>query len=70
MAETVPTWGYCADGEAKIFDLAPGESLPSGWADTPAARPNPPEAPKADDEAPVKRGPGRPRKVTENGDQE
>lgn len=31
----VPTWGYKA-GEARIFDLEAGESLPSGWVDSPA----------------------------------
>lgn len=31
----IPTWGY-KDGEGKIFQLSPGESLPAGWADSPA----------------------------------
>jgi hypothetical protein len=31
----VPTWGYRGD-EARIFELAPGESLPEGWVDSPA----------------------------------
>lgn len=35
MAETViRTWGYSASG-AKVFELAPGEALPSGWVDNP-----------------------------------
>lgn len=34
---TIPTWGYASGGDAKIFDLEPGEALPDGWADTPAA---------------------------------
>lgn len=33
--KTIPTWGYKAD-EARIFDLGEGESLPSGWVDSPA----------------------------------
>ena len=32
-----PTWGYSASGNAKIFDLEDGESLPSGGADSPGA---------------------------------
>ena len=47
-ADTVPTWGYRGD-EAKIFDLKPGESLPDGWADSPA----PHAAPDADLPPPV-----------------
>lgn len=34
---TIPTWGYASSGDARIFDLEPGEALPDGWADTPAA---------------------------------
>lgn len=33
--KVVPTWGYRA-GEAEIFQLAEGESLPAGWEDSPA----------------------------------
>jgi multidrug resistance efflux pump len=33
--ETIPTWGYKADGSAKIFDLAPGAALPEGWSVSP-----------------------------------
>jgi septal ring factor EnvC (AmiA/AmiB activator) len=33
----VPTWGYHAVEPARIFHLKPGEKLPEGWADTPAA---------------------------------
>ena len=33
---TVPTWGYRASGEAKIFDLVPGERLPESWEASPA----------------------------------
>lgn len=34
---TSPTWGYHKTKSPKIFDLKDGESLPKGWADTPAA---------------------------------
>jgi hypothetical protein len=33
--KVIPTWGYRA-GEAEIFQLAEGESLPAGWEDSPA----------------------------------
>lgn len=33
--KTIPTWGYTA-GDARIFDLKEGESLPDGWVDSPA----------------------------------
>ncbi|MEN3208642.1 hypothetical protein PUR23_01170 [Methylorubrum populi] len=33
--ETIPTWGYKADGSAKIFDLAPSAALPEGWSASP-----------------------------------
>jgi len=33
----LPTWGYHADGSSKIFQLKPGEALPTGWADSPAS---------------------------------
>jgi len=36
------TWGY-RRGEAKVFDLGEGETLPAGWSDHP---------PKADDMPP------------------
>lgn len=36
MSTTNPTWGYRPNGEAQIFDLAPGEGLPDGWHDSPA----------------------------------
>jgi hypothetical protein len=29
----LPTWGY-RSGKARVFELAPGEALPKGWADT------------------------------------
>jgi hypothetical protein len=32
---TVPTWGYSKNGD-KVFDLAPGESLPDGYFAHPA----------------------------------
>lgn len=35
--KTIPTWGYPASGEAKIFNLVEGDDLPEGWADSPAA---------------------------------
>ena len=31
-----PTWGYRPDGEARIFNLEAGESLPDGWHPSPA----------------------------------
>ncbi len=31
----IATWGYKPDGDARIFDLAPGESLPEGWHTSP-----------------------------------
>jgi hypothetical protein len=34
--ETIPTWGY-RSGEAKLFELKPGEALPDGWSDAPVA---------------------------------
>ncbi|MCD1644156.1 hypothetical protein [Aurantimonas coralicida] len=36
MAATTPTWGYSRSGDAKIFELEDGASLPIGWADSPA----------------------------------
>ena len=38
MAEDriIRRWGYHAKQEAKIFELKEGESLPSGWFDSPA----------------------------------
>lgn len=33
--ETVPTYGYKSGEEPRIFELKKGESLPSGWHDTP-----------------------------------
>lgn len=33
--ETVPTYGYKSGEEPRIFQLKKGESLPSGWHDTP-----------------------------------
>lgn len=35
MDQTNATWGYKPTGEAKIFDLAPGEALPEGWEASP-----------------------------------
>ena len=32
MAETIPTWIYRADGEARIENIAPGEPAPEGWS--------------------------------------
>lgn len=32
---TIPTWGYSKSGD-KVFDLAPGESLPDGYFAHPA----------------------------------
>lgn len=57
--KTIPTFGYRA-GEAKLFQLAPGEALPEGWFDTPQPD-NDPEPEAAPTEAPKKRG--RPKKV-------
>lgn len=36
MDQSNPTWGYRPTGEAKIFDLVPGETLPEGWEASPA----------------------------------
>ena len=36
VEKTIPSWGYHKTKEAQIFDLAEGEKLPKGWADTPA----------------------------------
>jgi len=38
-ADLVPPWGYSKSGEAKLFDLKPGEKLPKGWLDTPQEKP-------------------------------
>lgn len=35
--DTIPTWLYAANGEARIFDLMPGEEFPVGWLDSPGA---------------------------------
>jgi hypothetical protein len=35
--KTTPTFGYHKTKAPQIFDLKEGESLPKGWADTPAA---------------------------------
>jgi hypothetical protein len=46
---TIPTWGY-SKADAKIFDLADGESLPKGYYDSPVimeeAETKPDNAPK------------------------
>ena len=47
-----PTWGYHKTEPAQIFDLAPGEALPAGWADTPAAFAGIPNEPAPQIEAP------------------
>ena len=58
----MPAWFYGPGGEARIF--ADGEAMPEGWADSPAAFANDaPELADAPASDPVKRGPGRPRKV-------
>jgi hypothetical protein len=36
--KTTPTWGY-SKGDSQIFDLKPGENLPSGYYDNPAKVP-------------------------------
>ena len=36
MDTTIPTWGYRPNGDARIFDLAPGQALPEGWEASPA----------------------------------
>jgi hypothetical protein len=36
MDQFIPTWGYRPTGEAKIFDLVPGTTLPEGWETSPA----------------------------------
>lgn len=55
-----PAWFYGPNGEAEIFATA--DDIPEGWADTPAAFDGNGEAPATETAAPVKRGPGRPRK--------
>lgn len=47
----VRTWGYKGT-QSKIFDLKEGESLPSGWSDSPAtaAEEKPKRKPKAKSE--------------------
>lgn len=35
MGKTHQTWGYHPTQEARIFELAEGETLPEGWADVP-----------------------------------
>lgn len=39
-----PTWGYKPDGEARIFNLEAGESLPAGWDPSPSIIQNPAHA--------------------------
>jgi hypothetical protein len=34
----LPTFGYHADGRSQVFHLAPGETLPKGWADAPQSK--------------------------------
>lgn len=61
-----PAWFYGPNGESDIFNAA--EEVPVGWSDKPPgdepAAPEQPEEPEIEP-APVKRGPGRPPKVTE-----
>lgn len=33
----IPTWLYAANGEARLFELEPGEAWPDGWLDSPGA---------------------------------
>lgn len=61
-----PTWMYQGQ-EARLFKA--GEIVPEGWSDAPsqpyaAEGEDTPLAPLLGD-APIKRGPGRPRKVVE-----
>lgn len=35
--QKIPTWLYAADGEARLFELEPGEAWPDGWLDSPGA---------------------------------
>ena len=35
MMHVTPTWGYAENGDARIFELEPGERLPDGWLDAP-----------------------------------
>jgi hypothetical protein len=53
-----PAWFYGPNGEAEIF--ASEADVPDGWRDTPAPAVDAPETPK--------RGPGRPRRVADDGD--
>ncbi|MTW19401.1 hypothetical protein GJ689_24735 [Rhodoplanes serenus] len=68
MSETLPTWGY-RPGEARLFDLAPGEALPAGWADAPARGHHPhdcergiPPEPAAPGDAPDRQADAPPKK--------
>ena len=54
---TFPTWGYRPDGEARIFVLQAGESLPDGWSPSPAVILDPA---RATAEALTDRAAGRP----------
>jgi hypothetical protein len=48
MTAKIPTWGYHPNKPAQIFELAEGEKLPKGWADTPTAFDKPEEPPPGD----------------------
>ena len=54
---TVPTWGYKPDGEARIFNLEAGTSLPDGWHPSPSVITDPA---RATAEALTDRAAGRP----------
>lgn len=54
---TVPTWGYKPDGEAQIFNLEAGASLPDGWHPSPSVITDPS---RATAEALTDRAAGRP----------
>jgi len=53
----IPTWGYKPCGEARIFELAAGESLPDGWSPSPSVIADPA---RATAEALTDRAAGRP----------
>jgi hypothetical protein len=60
---TVPTWGYNAKGESRIFDLKEGDELPSGWEPAPFKGHHPHDveqgiAPDPVEPEPKKRGKG------------
>jgi hypothetical protein len=54
-----PSWRYGPNGEAAIFERP--EDVPDGWSAVVSFAAAAPE-PATEDQAPAKRGPGRPKK--------